>query len=192
MKWLMGIVVVCLVVLSTTALAIADEGTDETTSAVNTERNAVSWDKLGECLPTSVEGMEAGDLEGGTMQIPDMQNPGQRLSYSHALRHFSNDDGGISVTIMDTDYNGILLAPFMAPYEYDGSDGAIKSLEIAGNPAKMMLQKDDGKITEVTCMVLVGGCILVTVQGQEGVSQEKVLVVTESVNYGTLTELAGK
>ena len=45
--------------------------------------------KLGTTLPKTLDGYEAGKLDGGTLTMPNMEKPGDMFSYSTVEREFT-------------------------------------------------------------------------------------------------------
>ena len=165
---------------------------EDTPQAVDTSTvhvKAIPWEKLAACLPTSLEGLETGDDDGGTMNMPNPEDPSQSLSYSVIEREYSNDGKSIHLQIMDSGLNRLLLAPFMMTMEFDGPDQTIKNAEFAGNPAKLVLNKDDGTVRTAQYLVLVADRLLLAAEGNEHVSSDDLKAALEKVDFAKLTEM---
>ncbi len=154
---------------------------------------AVDWSKLAEMLPDELAGMKADEVEGGSMSMADPMNPGQTFSYSSVERTYRSGDEDdakeITVRILDSGYNKMLLMPYMMAMEFDGPDGGMKSVEIAGQPAKQITEKDDGKIVSVQYMILVGERLLVYLEGDENCSAEGLTKIAELLAFDKLAAL---
>lgn len=158
---------------------------------------AVSWEVLAKCLPDDVNGLEAGEIDGGTMSFMDPSNPTQPFSYSVVEKPYTSGKGDsekkIVLQITDTGYNKLLAAPFFGmSMEYDGPDGSLVNAEVAGYPAKVILEKEDGEVTDVQYLVLVGDRFMVSAEGNDNVSQAEVEIVCAAIDYKALTAAPGE
>ncbi|MBU0983400.1 MAG: hypothetical protein KKA42_05990, partial [candidate division Zixibacteria bacterium] len=95
--------------------------------------------------------------------------------------------------IMDTGFSQFLLMPFvMMAMEYDGPDGSMKNAEVGGLQAKVVVEKEDGKVTETQVMVLVSERILVNGEGNEFATLDDVKAYVEKIDLKKLAALAAK
>ena len=188
MNRLWCVITVCLLcVIASPAVWAEDTPQAADTSMVHIK--AISWEKLAACLPASLEGFETGEDDGGTMNMPNPEDPSHSLSYSVIEREYSNDDKSIHLEIMDSGLNQLLLAPFMMTMEFDGPDQTIKNAEFAGNPAKLVLNKEDGKVRTAQYLVLVADRLLMAAEGNENVSSDEIKAALEKVDFAKLAEL---
>ncbi len=155
---------------------------------------AIDWNKLAEFLPKEIEGMEAGDLDGGTFSMSSPTNPGEKMSHSNVERRFTQKtkEGrkSIKFSIMDSGFNQMLLAPFTMNMEYDSPDGYMKWTEIDGRKSSLMVEKDDGEVEQVQVLTIVSERLVVMVEGNERTSVEEITDIAASIDYDGLAELA--
>ncbi|MBN2226686.1 MAG: hypothetical protein JW763_04925 [candidate division Zixibacteria bacterium] len=153
---------------------------------------AVNWEELAGCLPDKVEGLHAGEIDGGTITMADPTNPQTQMSYSAANRTYykgKDEDDGITLTILDSNLYQFLLMPFMMAIEIDTPNGSVKSTKLGDFPSKVIIEKDDGEITGVTCLVLISERILVSAEGDDSVSQDDVESLIKKVDFEKLASL---
>ncbi len=154
---------------------------------------AIDWKKLAEQLPDELAGLKAGDVDGGSMSMSDPTNPGQTFSYSTVERTYTSDDEEnpkkVTVRILDSGLNQMLQAPFMLAMEFDGPDGSMKTVELAGQKARQIIEKEDGKIESVQYLILVVQRFMVFVEGGDNASLELVGKVTEELPFDGLAGL---
>ena len=93
---------------------------------------------------------------------------------------------------MDTGFNQFLMAPYMMAFEFDSPDGAMKTIEIAGQTGKMILEKEKGKITDTQVMFLVGGRLLVAAEGDEDAELDDIEFLFKGFDFKKLAGLAKK
>lgn len=168
------------------APAIADEGKKEVApKAVK----AIDWNKLAEFLPAKVEGMKVGDLDGGTMTMADPTNPSAMFSYSTVERTYKGKGKEITLRILDTGLNQLLMASYMMAFEYDSPEGSMKTIDFAGHKAKMILEKERGKVTETQIMFLVSGRLLFAAEGEEGVTKEDIEALVTGIDFAKMGKL---
>jgi len=180
---LLALILLCFLSFS----AIADE--DKEIKYVK----AVDWNELAKILPGEMEGMQTGDLDGGTFSMADPQNPEQQFSYSNVSREYTQgeDDSEkeIEISITDSGFNQFLLTPFLMTMEYDSPDGSMKSLEIKGQKAKMVIDKEKGVMESSNLMVLVAERFLVLVEGNENITMEEIKKAASMLDYEKLAGL---
>ncbi|MDH4157786.1 MAG: hypothetical protein OEW00_10980 [candidate division Zixibacteria bacterium] len=155
---------------------------------------AVDWNELAKFLPEAIEGMRTGKLEGGSLSIPDPDNPQQPFSYSSVERRFkaetkADESKSITVRIWDSGFNQLLMAPFMMAFEFDGPDGSVKTIEIKKQKAKLITNKDEGVLESCQVIVLVAERILVSVEGDELTTVEEIILLAEKIDYDKLAAL---
>jgi hypothetical protein len=156
---------------------------------------AVDWNELAKFLPETIEGMEAGKLDGGSLSIADPKDPQQPFSYSSVERRFKTEAKAgksktISIRIWDSGFNQLLMAPFMMAFEFDGPDGSVKTVDIKKQKAKLITDKDEGVLESCQVVVLVADRILVSVEGNELTTVEEITLLAEKIDYDKLAALA--
>ena len=187
-KALLLALAICAILLSGTAVFAGDAEAEKMA-----DFKAVNWQDLGNLLPDKIEGMEADDLDGGTLNMPNPNNPAQQMSYSAVDRtYFKKTDKGkkkITLRITDTAFNQFLMAPFMMSMEYDSPDGSVKSIELEGHKAKLFTQKEKGEITEVQILLLVNERFLVGVEGNDLVTIDEAKEILKKIDLEKLAKL---
>ncbi|MDH3892481.1 MAG: hypothetical protein OEV49_15550 [candidate division Zixibacteria bacterium] len=172
---------------------------------------ALNWRELAKLLPKSIGDLEAGKIDGGTFNFDgaaagmagyggtddktaqSAETPS--MSYSTVERSYTKQlDKGqkkITLRVMDSGMVKMMLAAFFSAVEYDTPEGMLKSTEISGYPAKVMLQfNDDMDVEQTQFMVLVSERILVQVEGNQHVSQDEVKAVASDFPYNKLDKSA--
>lgn len=165
-----------------------------TTEAKLTTVKVIDWKDLSKLLPEEIKGMEAGDLEGGTFTMADPTDTDRQLGYSSVERQFiaetkKGEDKEIAIRIMDSGLNQMMIAPFTMMMEYDSPDGSMKTTEIKGHKAWTVVQKDKGEVEGNQVVVLVGGRIMVMVEGNEQTTLDEIAKLAESIDYDKLAKL---
>lgn len=183
-RLLLAFILLCFLAFS----AVADE--DKEIKHVK----AVDWNELAKILPGGLFGMIVGDIDGGTFSIADPQNPGQQFSYSNVSREYTKgkdeSEKEIKITITDSGLNQFLLTPFLMTMEYDGPNGSLKSIEIKGQKAKLVTDKEKGVIESCNLMVLVAERFLVVFEGNENITIEEIQEAASKLDYEKLAGLA--
>ena len=180
---------VALILLAIPSFADDDKPAPEQKAATE----PIEWKTLGACLPEQVEGMKVGELDGQMLNMVNPMNPNEQFYYSLANRTYTfakDKDKAIDLQVQDTHANQMLLAPFMMAMTYDSPEGSIKTIEVAKLPGKLFLEKDEGKITEINCMVLVGNRLLVMAEADGTVTEEELLSLVGKIDYEKLAKLA--
>ncbi|MCK5126630.1 MAG: hypothetical protein KAR42_10270 [candidate division Zixibacteria bacterium] len=185
MKKALIFAVLILFALSSAIIATDDEEAMKKTMNIK----AIDWNKLAGCLPDKVEGMKVSELDGGEMSIPDMTNPGTMFSYSFAERTYSTKDKTIILRITDTGFNQMLQMPFMMMMEMETPEVSFKNTEIAGNPAKRMINKEKGKVINTQYLVLISDRVLVMSE-TENTDADEVEALIKLINFKDLAVLA--
>ena len=171
---------------------------------------AIGWRDLAKLLPKTLEGMTTGKIKGGTFNMsgmtgagmPDsikkaMKMSGLATGYSSAERTYTQDLGDgktkrLTIRVMDAGMVKALLSPFFMAVEYDTPDGIMKSIEIAGYPARLMQKYDDDlEVSETHYMVLVSDRVLAQFEVNEYVKEDFVSSQAKSFPYDKLVSLAG-
>jgi len=175
------------------AFTLAEEPTNSETEPEAVK--AIDWQKLAEFLPSEIEGMETGEIDGGTMNMGNPSNPSEQISYSMVELTYTSGEGDdakeITLRIMDTGFNQFLAAPFMMAFEYDSPDGAMKSTEVSGLPAKLILEKENNEVTNTQFMLLISERLMVNGEGNEATSTDEVESSLKMIDFeglGKLTE----
>lgn len=171
---------------------------------------AIGWRDLAKLLPKTLDGMITGKIKGGTFNMggmtsavmPDsirkaMNMSGMASSYSSAERTYTQDLGEgkikkLTIRIMDAGMVKAMLSPFFMAVEYDTPDGIMKSVEIAGHPARLMQEFDDDfEVVKTSYMVLISDRVMVQFEGNEHVEEKLVTSQANSFPYDKLIRLAG-
>ena len=76
--------------------------------------------------------------------------------------------------------------------EFDGPDGSVKNADIKGHPGKLMIEKEDGEITEVRYLLFVAERLLVTADGTGGVTADELKSAVSKIALDDLVEMAVK
>lgn len=143
---------------------------------------ALKWQTLAQHLP-EIEGMEKDKIDGGTFNVANPMTPEEKTNYSTVTRRFYAQMGSsgtkeIIVTILDSGFATMMLAPFMMAVEFDTPDGSMKSGEVEGFKAKFMEELDDDmNVTRSQVMVHVAGEVLVTAEGNRYVKPAELKTV---------------
>ena len=153
--------------------------------------DVINWKDLAPLLPASIDGYEAGDLDGGTMTMADPMGGGQ-FKYSSVSRIYKNGKKKITITIVDTGYKDILVAPYSYAIEYDSPDGSMKSIKINGFDTKEMIKLDNGEYKSSQLMTLVNKRVLVSFEADGGVQLAEINKQAEDFGFGKLEEMAKK
>ena len=153
---------------------------------------SVNWKPLSKLLPESIDGMESSDLDGGTFKSASPTNPTEQYSYSSVSKTYKQDKKKIKITIMDSGYNQLLLAPFMMTYEYDGPKGYMKSTTVNGHNAKEMVDLKGDDVKQSQLMVAVKDRVLVMFEGSGGVTMDDLKKQSDKIDYGTIEKLIGE
>ena len=175
--------------LVTTMAVLASTPKDSTKKAPD---EPVNWQAMGACLPEKVEGMKVSELDGQMLEMANPMNPSEKFFYSVAERTYTfqkDKDKEITLGVQDTHYNQMLLAPFTMAMTYDSPEGGIKTIEINEQPAKVFLEKDDGKITDIRCMMLVGERLLLGAEADGNVTEEEITDLMTKVDFKGLVKL---
>lgn len=149
----------------------------------------IDWKDMQGLLPDAMEGYEAGKVDGGTMSMMDPMGGGQ-FKYSTVTRTYKKDNKKITISIVDTGYRDMLMAPYTMAMEYDGPDGSMKSVEVNGYASKEMIQLDDGEVKSAQLMTLVHKRVLVMFEAKGEASLDEVKGIAGKFNFAKLEELA--
>lgn len=179
----------CLLLFIMSSLLMAG---DEEKAQEVMHAKAIDWNSLGDCLPAEVDGMEAGDLDGGSMSMADPSNPGTTFSYSFAERTYTKGKTGITLRITDTGYSQMLTMPYMMAFEMDTPDASIKSVKVAGHDAKRIQNKEKGKVISTQYLILVSERVLVMAENDGGAGPEDIEQMLGKINFEKLGSLAKK
>jgi len=172
-------------------LVVAGAGADDDKPAVKNIK-AINWEDLGSCLPDKVEGMDVGEVDGGSLEMTDPSDPKTKISYSTANRIYTatkNKDKSVTLNILDSNFYQFLLMPFMMAMEIDTPSGSVKSDKVADFPAKVIIQKDEGEITGISYLILVSERILVSAEADENVAPKEIENLLEKVDFEKLAKL---
>lgn len=155
---------------------------------------AVDWKELAKLLPEEIKGMKAEELEGGTFTMGDPSDPVQQFSYSSVEREFTaetkeGEDKEITIRIMDSGLNQMMIAPYTMMMEYDSPDGSMKTTEIKGHKAMVIVEKDKGELEGHQIIVLAGNRIMVMVEGNELTTLDEIARLAEAIDYDELAKL---
>lgn len=153
---------------------------------------SINWKELSGFLPESIDGLEKSKLDGGTFKTQNPTDPTGQYSYSSVSRKYSNEKKKLTITIMDSGYNQLLLSPFMLSYEFDGPDGSMKSITVKDQDAKLMTKMDDGVLEEVNLMIAVKGRIMVVFDGNSEVTEKEIMAEAKKIDYAKLESLIGE
>ena len=159
-----------------------------------TDKNAakyesVNWKPLSKILPESIDGMESSEIEGGTFKTADPSSPSGQYSYSSVSRTYKSDAKQIKITIMDSGYNQMLLAPFMMAYEYDGPQGYMKSTEVDGHNAKEMVELKGDEVKSAQLMVAVKDRVLLMFEAKKGATMDDLKAQSSKIDYAKIESL---
>ncbi len=165
-----------------------------TTEAKPQSNKAINWKELAKFLPEEIKGMKAGDLDGGTFTMADPSNPDQQFSYSTVERDFTTEtkegnDKEIDISIMDSGLNQMMMMPYTMMMEYDTPDGSMKTTEIKGHKAMLIVESDEGKLESHQIIMPIGNRLLVSVQGNELTTLDEITKLAESIDYDKLVKL---
>jgi len=197
MKRILLTTAVAVIGLLTVQVAFAgdtDNATDK--KAETTSNEAINWKALGKFVPETLDGYTAGDLDGGTISMPDPGGSGKQFSHSTVQRTFTRetDDGqtsAISVAIMDTGMAKMLLQSYLmqSQMEYDGPEGSMKSIELDGRPATQVIEYGDSAIDQAVVFTILKDRVVVAVTGEGMEDSAPVLKVAKSIDYDGLEKL---
>jgi hypothetical protein len=119
----------------------------------------IAFQTLQTHLP-KVSGWEMDEPEGQRMTMP--------VPFSQVETEYRNGDKRIDVTIVDTGFAKLLIAPWSmmlaTGYSNETSDGYEKATTVAGNPA---VEKWNAKSKDGELNILVGNRFMVTLDGSE-------------------------
>lgn len=120
--------------------------------------------------PVSFHDMQAlfPELDGWQKAKPTGEKMSSPFKYSQAEVHYTKDDARITLKMMDSGFNQLLLTPYAmfltAGYEKETSDGYEKSTKVNGEPG-WEKWNDSGKDGELNA--LVGKRFLVQIEGRQ-------------------------
>jgi hypothetical protein len=120
--------------------------------------------------PVSFHDMQAlfPELDGWQKAKPTGEKMSAPFKYSQAEVHYTKDDARITLKMMDSGFNQLLLTPYAmfltAGYEKETSDGYEKSTKVNGEPG-WEKWNDSGKDGELNA--LVGKRFLVQIEGRQ-------------------------
>lgn len=141
----------------------------------------IAFQTLQTHLP-KVSGWEMGEPEGQRMTMP--------VPFSQVETEYRNGDKQIDVTIVDTGFAKLLVAPWSmmlaAGYSNETSDGYEKAITVAGNPAveKWSSKSKDGELN-----ILVGNRFMVTLDGRELSDVKELHAFASQMNLGAIAAL---
>ena len=151
---------------------------------------AIDWNELTGCLPEKIANMETEEPDGGSMSMADPNSPGQQLSYSYAERTYTSGDKSITLRITDTGWSQFLTMPYMMAIEMDTPDASIKTVDVAGQPAKRIQSKEKGKVKSTQFLLLVSERVLVMAEGNEKAGSAEIEDLIKKIDFEKLTALA--
>jgi hypothetical protein len=141
----------------------------------------IAFQTLQTHLP-KVSGWEMGEPEGQRMTMP--------VPFSQVETEYRNGDKRIDVTIVDTGFAKLLIAPWSmmlaAGYSSETSDGYEKAISINGNPA---VEKWDAKSKDGELNILVGNRFMVTLDGRELSDVKELHTFASAMNLGSIAAL---
>lgn len=153
--------------------------------------DVINWNVLETFLPAEISGYEAGKVDGGTMTSMDPMGGGE-FNYSSSSRTFKADGKKITVTIVDTGYRDMLLAPFSYAFEFDGPDGSVKSFKIKDYDSKQIIEKKDGKYKSAQIMSLVHKRVMVMWEADGDTTIDEIMTLAEDFDFERLDQEAAK
>jgi hypothetical protein len=141
----------------------------------------IAFQTLQSHLP-KVSGWEMGEPEGQRMTMP--------VPFSQVETEYRNGDKQIDVTIVDTGFAKLLIAPWSmmlaTGYSNETSDGYEKATRIEGNPA---VEKWNSKSKDGELNILVGNRFMVTLDGRELGDVKELHSFASSMNLGAIAAL---
>jgi hypothetical protein len=141
----------------------------------------IAFQTLQTHLP-KVSGWEMDEPEGQRMTMP--------VPFSQVETEYRNGDKRIDVTIVDTGFAKLLIAPWSmmlaAGYSNETSSGYEKSTTVAGNPAveKWNSRDKDGELN-----ILVGNRFMVTLDGNDLGDVKELHTFASAMNLGAIAAL---
>jgi hypothetical protein len=141
----------------------------------------IAFQTLQTHLP-KVSGWEMDEPEGQRMTMP--------VPFSQIEADYRNGDKQIDVTIVDTGFAKLLIAPWSmmlaAGYSNETSSGYEKATTVAGNPAveKWNSRDKDGELN-----ILVGNRFMVTLDGRELSDVKELHTFASAMNLGAIAAL---
>ncbi|KAA3635985.1 MAG: hypothetical protein DWP97_03735 [Calditrichaeota bacterium] len=187
-------VIICCAVVSHAQLDDLKKALGNIPGMGGTDKNAtkyesVNWKPLSKLLPESIDGMESSEIEGGTFKTADPSSPSGQYSYSSVSRTYKSDAKRIKITIMDSGYNQMLMAPFMMAYEYDGPQGYMKSTEVDGHNAKEMVELKGDEVKSAQLMVAVKDRVLLMFEAKKGATMDDLKAQSSKIDYSKIESL---
>jgi hypothetical protein len=141
----------------------------------------IAFQTLQSHLP-KVSGWDMDEPEGRRMTMP--------VPFSQVETEYRKGDSQIELTIVDTGYAQLLIAPWSmmlaAGYESETSDGYEKAINIAGNPA---IEKWNKRDKEGELNILVGKRYMVTIDGRDIADIKELHQFASAMNLGAIAAL---
>ena len=129
-------------------------------------------------------------VSGWEMEEPRGQRMTMPVPFSQVETEYRKGDANIEVTIVDTGFAQLLIAPWSmmlaAGYESETSDGYEKATNIGGNPAIEKWNKRD-KRGELN--ILVGKRYMVTIDGRDVADIKELHQFASAMNLGAIANL---
>lgn len=141
----------------------------------------IAFQTLQTHLP-KVSGWEMDEPEGQRMSMP--------VPFSQVETEYRSGDKRIDVTIVDTGFAKLLIAPWSmmlaTGYSNETSDGYEKSTTVAGNPA---MEKWDSRSKDGELNILIGNRFMVTLEGNDLGDVKELHTFASSMNLGAIAAL---
>lgn len=141
----------------------------------------IAFQTLQTHLP-KVSGWEMDEPEGQRMTMP--------VPFSQVETEYRNGDKRVDVTIVDTGFAKLLVAPWQmmlaTGYSNETSDGYEKAITVAGNPA---VEKWNSKEKNGELNILVGNRFMVTVDGNDVADVKELHSFASAMNLGAIAAL---
>lgn len=141
----------------------------------------VAFQALQTHLP-QVSGWEMGEPSGERMTMP--------MPFAQTKAEYRKGDATVDVTIADTGYAQLLMAPWAvmlaAGYSHETSDGYEKAVTISGNPA---VEKWDTPDKRGEYNIVVAKRFMVTVEGNDLSSIKDLQAFTSAMNFNAIAAL---
>src|SRR5688572_4947146 len=138
----------------------------------------IAFQTLQTHLP-KVSGWEMDEPEGQRMTMP--------VPFSQVETEYRNGDKRVDVTIVDTGFAKLLVAPWQmmlaTGYSNETSDGYEKAITVAGNPA---VEKWNSKEKNGELNILVGNRFMVTVDGNDVADVKELHSFASAMNLGAI------
>ena len=141
----------------------------------------VSTDTLKSTLPT---------VAGWTMEAPEAERMTSPIAFSQVETTFKKGDAEVEVTIVDTGFAQMLIAPwsmFLASgYSRESGDGYEKSVSVGGNPG---FEKFDKGSKSGELNIFAGKRFMVTIEGRDLADTKVLHEFASKVDFGKIAGL---